>query len=126
MKQLLGILAILICSPNSFAGTLSCAGEQLSLSEIRPDGGPATIPTIQLMLYGEVLINEGLGIPGTSSAQYFLDGEPIVFSEIRNGDFKILYFKQQLVVNDTAIPSGELFSGEVVCRREIYLGPPRP
>lgn len=126
MKHAIGILAILICSVNAFAGTLSCSGEQLSLSEIRPDGGPAMIPTIQLVLYGDVLINEGLGKPNTRSASYFLDGEPVKFSEVRKGDYKILYFSQQFIVNDTAIPSGELFSAEVVCRQEIYLGPPRP
>jgi hypothetical protein len=128
MKFLITVPALILFSSLASAGTLTCAGEGLSISEWHPDGGPFRVPTIQVVLNGDKLVDEGMGRPNTRSVVYSFDGGATQLQKpVKNGNFVITYFKQDLTVSDAnnaKNPAG--FQGEVVCRQTTYVGVPIP
>ena len=86
------------------------------------------MPAVQLLVNGKVLINEGLGSPGTREAFYQLVGNPKKLTKtVRNGNFEISYFKQQLSINSSDPANPDVyFLDDVVCRQDTYVGIPIP
>lgn len=121
---------VLMVSASSFAGSLNCTGDGVSYSMIQSDGGAAIVPTVQLVVNGDILVNLGMNKPGVDEAAFILDGKSRLLTKpLKHGDFVTTYFAQNariIKVGDSQSPESELFKGQVVCRQQVYVGVPRP
>lgn len=128
MKTLFSVLSVsLISAGAANAGTLSCYSERLTYTADHTDGGAPRDPVISLVLDGRVLIRTGMFEPNpVTEGRFELTGRERVLKKVRRDrQHVVTYFEQNARVTQQNVDP-VLFSGEVLCKRVDYVGPPRP